>query len=84
MGQRWNQAEWEKYKGKAHIEFLEPIPLGLEKEAFMSLLQERIESRSIELLDLENLGALNPDNIGQMKENHVAAAKRMAREAEAG
>ena len=50
----------------------------------MSLLQERIESRSIELLDLENLGALNPENIGQMKENHVAAAKRMAREAEAG
>ena len=84
LGQRWNQAEWEKYKGNAHIEFLEPIPLGLEKEAFMSLLQERIESRSIELLDLENLGALNPDNIGQMKENHVAAAKRMAREAEAG
>ena len=84
LGQRWNQAEWEKHAGKAHIEFLEPIPPGMEKEAFMSLLQERIESRSIELLDLENLGALNPENIGQMKENHVAAAKRLAREAEAG
>ena len=84
LGQRWNQAEWEKHAGKAHIEFLEPIPPGMEKEAFMSLLQERIESRSIELLDLENLGAINPENIGQMKENLVAAAKRLACEAEAG
>ena len=84
LGQRWNQADWEKHPGKAHIEFLEPIPPGLEKEAFMEVLQERIESRSVELLDLENLGALNPDNIGQLKENHVAEAKRLAREAEAG
>ncbi len=84
LGQRWNQAEWEKHTGKAHIEFLEPIPPGMEKDAFMSLLQERIESRSIELLDLENLGALNPENIGQMKENHVAVAKRLAHEAETG
>ena len=84
LGQRWNQADWAKHPGKAHIEFLEPIPPGLEKEAFMEVLQERIESRSVELLDLENLGALNPDNIGQLKENHVAEAKRLAREAEAG
>jgi len=64
------------------MEFLEPIPPGMEKDAFMALLQERIESRSIELLDMDNLGALNPENIGKQKENHVAKAKREAREQE--
>lgn len=82
LGQRWNQNDWTKHQGEATMEFLEPIPPGMEKEAFMALLQERIESRSIELLDMENLGALNPENIGKQKENHVAKAKREAREAE--
>lgn len=84
LGQRWNQMDWEKYPGKAHIEFLEPIQPGLEKDAFMALLQDRIETRSIDLLDLDNLGALNPEDIGTEQENHVAHAKRLAREAEAG
>ena len=84
LGQRWNQSDWAKYTGRAHIEFLAPIPPGLEKDTFMDLLQERIESRSIALLDLENPGALNPDDIGRLEENHVARAKRLARETEAG
>ena len=82
LGQRWNQQDRKKFKGDAAIEFLEPIPAGLDKEPFMALLQERIESRSIALLDLENLGALNPDDIGQERENNVARAKRLARHAE--
>lgn len=84
LGQRWNQSDWTKYTGRAHIEFLDPIPPGLQKDAFMALLQDRIETRSIELLDLEDLGALNPDDIGKLEENHVARAKRLARETEAG
>ncbi len=84
LGQRWNQMDWAKFPGKACIEYLEPIPPGLEKNAFMTLLQERIESRSIELLDLEDLGALNPADIGKIEENKSARAKRLAREAEAG
>ena len=84
LGQRWNQTDWNKYSGKAFIEYLEPIPPGMEKDAFMALLQDRIESRSRELLDLEDLGALNPADIGQEEENHVALAKRLAREAEEG
>ena len=83
LGQRWNQADWEKHPGKAHVEFLEPIPLGLDKDEFMALLQDRIETRSLELLDLDNLGALNPEDIGAQEENHVALAKRLAREEEA-
>ncbi|MEP3656005.1 MAG: 1-acyl-sn-glycerol-3-phosphate acyltransferase [Litorimonas sp.] len=84
LGQRWNQTDWAKFTGKAFIEYLDPIPAGMEKDAFMELLQTRIESRSIELLDLENPGALNPSDIGRLEENKSARAKRIAREAEAG
>ena len=84
LGQRWNQTDWAKFTGKAYVEYLEPIPPGLGKDEFMELLQDRIESRSIELLDLENLGALNPADIGRLEENSSARAKRLAREAEAG
>jgi 1-acyl-sn-glycerol-3-phosphate acyltransferase len=84
LGQRWNQTDWAKYPGKAVIEYLEPIPPGLDKDEFMDLLQDRIESRSIELLDLDNLGALDPADIGRLEENSVARAKRLAREAEEG
>ncbi len=83
LGQRWNQNDWKKHQGTATMEFMEPIMPGLEKDAFMEILQERIETRSIELLDMDNLGALNPDNIGKFKENHVALEKRLKREAEA-
>lgn len=82
LGQRWDQNDWTKHRGQATMEFLEPIMPGMEKDAFMALLQDRIETRSIELLDMENLGALDPANIGKQKENHVAEAKRLAREAD--
>ena len=55
---------------------------GLGKEEFMARLESDIETRSIALLDLENLGALNPDDIGKVEENDVARAKREAREKE--
>lgn len=81
LGQRWNQTDKKKFKGEATIEFLKPIPPGMDKDSFMALLQSQIEDRSIALLDLDNLGALNPSDIGQERENHVAQAKREAREA---
>lgn len=82
LGQRWNQNDFKKYPGPAVLEFLEPIMPGLEKDEFMAELEHRIETRSRALLDLENLGALNPDDIGKTEENEVARAKRLAREAE--
>ncbi len=82
LGQRWNQMDWKKYPGGAVIEFMAPIEPGMDKEAFMALLEQRIESRSIELLDRENLGALKPENIGVVTENKVARANRLAREAQ--
>lgn len=81
LGQRWNQSDWQKHPGSATLEFLEPIMPGLGKDEFMELLQSRIETRSLELLDLENPGALNPEDIGKHSENDVARAKRLAREA---
>lgn len=81
LGQRWNQQDRKKYPGIAKLEFLEPIPPGLEKDAFMERLEAAIETRSRELLDLDNLGALNPSDIGKIEENDVARAKREAREA---
>ncbi len=83
LGQRWNQTDLKKHPGPATVEFLAPIAPGLEKDEFMALLQDRIETRSIELLDLENLGALNPDDIGKLSENKAALAARLKREAEA-
>jgi len=82
LGQRWNQNDWTKHTGSAHVEFLEPIMPGLGKDEFMRQLETAIETRSQELLDLDNLGALNPDDIGKLAENKVAKAKREDREAE--
>jgi len=82
LGQRWNQTDWEKYPGEATVEFLEPIPTGIGKDKFMELLQSRIETLSIDLLDRESLGALKLEDIGQHRENDVARAKREARELE--
>jgi 1-acyl-sn-glycerol-3-phosphate acyltransferase len=82
LGQRWNQMDWQKHKGRATVEFLQPILPGMEKEEFMALLQEQIETRSIALLDHDNLGALAPEDIGQLRENEAAHRKRILREAE--
>jgi len=84
LGQRWNQNDWTKHLGPANLEFLEPIMPGLDKDTFMARLEEAIETRSIALLDLENLGHLNPDDIGKVRENESARSKRLAREAQDG
>ena len=74
LAQRWNMTEVRKYPGEAVVEFLPPIPPGLEKDAFMERLQSAIETRSIALLDLDDPGALNPDDIGQLRLNKAARA----------
>ena len=84
LGQRWNQTDWKKYPGSATLEFLTPIEPGLDKETFMARLQDQIETRSLELLDRDELGALNLDDIGRLSENKVAKEARLSREAEAG
>lgn len=47
----WPQRKWRKNVGRTCvIEFMEPIPPGLEQEAFMTLLEERIEDRTMALI----------------------------------
>lgn len=80
LGQRWNQMDWQKHPGSATLEFMEPIMPGLGKDEFMEKLQSQIEGRSLELLDMQNLGALKPADVGKLEENDVAKAKRLERE----
>lgn len=47
----WPQRRWRKHAGRSCVvEFMEPIPPGLDKETFMSELERRIETRSMELI----------------------------------
>ena len=50
LGLRWLDKSWDLLPGPAAIEFLPPIPPGLDQAAFMQLLEERIEQRSREML----------------------------------
>ncbi|WP_425407768.1 lysophospholipid acyltransferase family protein [Hyphococcus sp.] len=66
LGLRWPQQSWRLTPGEAVIEFLDPIPPGLDKETFMRRLETAIETRSIELLGDERpegveIGAVLPD-----------------------
>jgi len=83
LGQRWNQKDLRKYPGPATLEFLPPIQPGLDKDAFMAKLERMIETRSRDLLDLDNLGALDPNDIGKTVENDAARAARLKRDSEA-
>ncbi|MHA7871445.1 MAG: lysophospholipid acyltransferase family protein, partial [Hyphococcus sp.] len=69
LGLRWPQQSWRLTPGEAVIDFLDPIEPGLGKDAFMTRLEQSIETRSIELLGLERpqgvaIGAVLPDPLG--------------------
>ena len=69
LGLRWPQRSWRLTPGDAVVEFLDPIPPGLEKDAFMKRLESAIEARSLELLGQErpdgvDIGAVLPDPQG--------------------
>jgi len=44
LGLAWPRREWKKYTNPITLEFLEPIPPGMPKQAFMALLEDRIET----------------------------------------
>jgi 1-acyl-sn-glycerol-3-phosphate acyltransferase len=50
-GHVWGKGPFNKRPGRAVIEFLEPIPPGMERKAFMKLLEERIETASAKLAE---------------------------------
>ena len=53
LGLRWRQQEFRKSPGVATIEFLDPIPVGLDKTEFMARLESAVETRTNELIALE-------------------------------
>lgn len=50
LGLRWLDKSWTLVPGPAVIEFLPPIEPGLDQTTFMTRLEERIETRSLEIL----------------------------------
>lgn len=50
LGLFWPQEAYRKTPGKAVIEFLDPIPTGLDKAEFMARLEHAVESRTAELI----------------------------------
>jgi len=50
LGLFWPQEGYRKNPGKAVIEFLEPIPVGLDRAEFMERLERVIETRTQELI----------------------------------
>src|SRR5271154_5348481 len=52
LGVFWPQADFEKHPGTATVEFLDPIPTGLDRAAFMNRLETTVESRTAELIAL--------------------------------
>jgi 1-acyl-sn-glycerol-3-phosphate acyltransferase len=60
LGLRWRQMDYEKSPGTATIEFLEPIPTGLDKPEFMRRLEDIIEGRSDQLIAMETGEPVRP------------------------
>jgi 1-acyl-sn-glycerol-3-phosphate acyltransferase len=50
LGVFWPQEQWTKHPGKAVLEFLDPLPPGLEKTEFMTRLRTAVEDRTAELV----------------------------------
>ena len=57
LGLRWPQQSKVIYPGPAAIEFLDPIPPGLEKGEFMRKLEDEIETRALQMLPTSMLAA---------------------------
>ncbi|MFQ6553273.1 lysophospholipid acyltransferase family protein [Aestuariibius insulae] len=63
LGVRWPQHDTFTVPGPATLEFLEPIPPGLDKETFMTRLQDAIEGRSRALLEEQRAAGTLPDGV---------------------
>lgn len=62
LGVIWPQRQWRKNCGTVGaIEFLEPIPPGLEFEAFMTTVEERIETQTMALIEEHAKGQMLED-----------------------
>ncbi|KPF79278.1 acyltransferase [Brevundimonas sp. AAP58] len=77
LGLFWPQEEFEKTPGTATLEFLDPIPTGLDKEEFLARLEAAVETRTAELIAEARGGSVVPAV-------RVLAPDEVRRAAEAG
>jgi 1-acyl-sn-glycerol-3-phosphate acyltransferase len=78
LGVFWSQEAWIKKPGTAVLEFLEPIPAGLDKEAFMARLEAAVEDRTAELVAEATGRPVTPSVLGvpeDERRREAAAAK---------
>lgn len=80
LGVVWPRREWRKYSGvTGAIEFMEPIPPGMEFDDFMAEVERRIETRTMELIREH----CPPDRLAEALDRHRRGANN-EREAEKG
>ncbi|MEL6317320.1 MAG: lysophospholipid acyltransferase family protein [Pseudomonadota bacterium] len=66
-GLAWPQRKFRKRPGQRCVmEFMEPIPPGLDKETFMAELERRIETRCMELIEEHG----SPEDVAVARERH--------------
>jgi 1-acyl-sn-glycerol-3-phosphate acyltransferase len=80
LGLFWPQEAYEKHPGTATLEFLEPIPTGLDKDEFLARLEDVVEARTAELIAearggpvVPNVRVLTPDEAVRASKQPVTA-----------
>ncbi|MES2861111.1 MAG: lysophospholipid acyltransferase family protein [Pseudomonadota bacterium] len=77
LGLFWPQEAYEKHPGKATLEFLDPIPTGLDKDAFLARLEAVVEGRTAELIAEARGGPIVP-NVRVLAPDEAARAAKAA------
>ena len=78
LGVFWTQENWTKRPGRAVLEFLDPLPIGLEKDEFMSRLEEAVEDRTAELVAEATGRPVTPSTLGIPEDERRLAAQAKA------
>ena len=75
LGLRWPQQEVALRPGPCSVEFLPAIPPGLGKDEFMATLEDRIETRSLALIEEQRRASTLPEGWRQPDERLAPAPK---------
>lgn len=81
LGLFWRQQDFKKTPGKATVEFLEPMDVGPDKNAFLKRLKDVVESRSQELIAEATGMPLEPSVLVPTPDEVKKLASREAAEA---
>jgi 1-acyl-sn-glycerol-3-phosphate acyltransferase len=84
LGLFWTQENWTKHPGKAVLEFLEPLPMDLEKDEFMARLEAAVEDRTAELVAEATGRPVTPSVLGLPEVERKRAEAEPAKAAAAG